>query len=38
MRWAGYVARKERREVETGFRRGNMTETDHLETLAQVEK
>ena len=34
----GWICGTHRKEVETGFRRGNLTERDHLETLAQVEK
>jgi hypothetical protein len=30
MRWAGHVARKEEREVHTGFWWGDLREGDHL--------
>ena len=33
MIWAGHVARVGAGEVHTGFRRGNLNETDHLEDL-----
>jgi hypothetical protein len=31
MRWAGHVARREIREVDTGFWSGDLMERDHVE-------